>query len=400
MKIKYILIIYSFLVIISSCVSSKREPVAYKPKPTSVIIQTEDLLFIPNEQMLKQSNNVEVSISPRVPRELDSITQISLSFDGNYYKKRILSIIEKIESTESIEKEVKSSHITLIHMVDLFCERGNINRDIALKLISVVYNSGMSNDTKVSNIQELDKLIKNIWINPYRLDEQRYYSVFSVKFKNNSANIQRINIDNFILNSGLEEFYPIKTSAFEKVYQTNTDKLLSIQTKTDDFERAYQNNTDRFLTVQRINMPDILILPPNSEVIKYLAFSPINPAIKRLELHLLKDSVIDKVSYSVERKITETTVEFESFSISAPSFPNLEAYVVFSGSDYLEVSNNKVFIPKTKIDAKYSVYGVVSIPNANYKNKECLLVKCESFIPSQNMSNHIIKVEKVTSVIY
>jgi hypothetical protein len=102
----------------------------------------------------------------------------------------------------------------------------------------------------------------------------------------------------------------------------------------------------------------------------------------------------------VERKITETTVEFESFSISAPSSPNLEAYVVFSGSDYMEVSNNKVFIPKTKIDAKYSVYGVVSIPNANYKNKECLLVKCESFIPSQNMSNHIIKVEKVTSVIY
>lgn len=368
MKIIYI-IVFSFLFLGCVPTQNMNVPIGHE----KIITKTQKVIFTPKEQILKQSSDFEITIMPIDARELDTLSLFSSTLDGNYNKSNSISIMEKLETHEkSYESTIPSAKLRLINVVRAFYKEGKLTKNVAEKFLQTILNNGVYKEIEESTTNGIN--LSN-WYNPYKIDEYRYYSLFSFKFKNSNNEIQKINIDNILLTSGLEQLYPLKM---------------------DFFENKCKDNVNQLSIAQRLNMPNILILPPHSEVIKYVAFQPLNVGVKDIEIHIINSEKLEsKVSYSVNYENKMDMLEFEEFMIIVDGIWTQGFYVMTNeANESVEVNKNHVFIPKNKLSTTYNLYGLLSrLGNTQkYENK---LVKLENIRGDDFIISHIFKPKNI-----
>lgn len=369
MKYQYLLI----CLLILSCKPVQQTTTI--PKPFSISHTEENLRFTPEEQILKIKNELSITITPVNARILDTISLLSsVFFDGDYSKK----LTTVFEETKSVTPQKTNPEDEIYRIVDEMNKDGKFSETIKENLKQTISQNGVLEKLKAADTEDASMS----GANPYKIDNGHYYSLFKLTFINQSNEIQKINIDNIMLSSGVEQLYALKSSFFENKCKDNPNQL-SI--------------------AQRLNMPDVLVLPPNSQVQKYLAFQPLNPYLKQFEVQIINEkSLLGSAKYDVEMSSISKIIDFVPFTLNTSIHHSLikgQYYAIESPDDY-KVDKNTLFLQKDKLQEEIVIYGIIRSPSpSNAYLFEYILVS-SGYIKPANIQGNKIEFKEVLRYLY
>jgi len=358
---KYFFVILTIIFV--GCSQTKQIP----KKETLQVDETySKVTFTPEAINHEIDTGFEIIVTPIDAKAMNKIAYKTTNYDGNYEKTHSVSTLieDQLRQTNLSKKERKRIEWRkeIIDFVKEKTNRGEIPRTIGEHLTWKIWNKTEGTDgTKKS----IGKGYPSLY-NPYKVN-RKYLSVFKLTFKNTSKKVKRMKLSDLLFNSGYEQLYPYKTSYFEKIYDSEQEKLRIIY---------------------RINMPNELLVPPGETVIKYVSIPSLNTATKELDVKLIQEDVTQnfKFNVEVEEQFQETLLEKITFKAEDESkLQVLRYYFIIKTPDnqiYI-IKDNSLFLPQEIKNERLSLYGIATL-SSGYT-----FVKKENFTLSQYQSNEI-----------
>ena len=356
MKINFIGYLVVFA-LVASCSTSVSKTQVYK---------SYDITFTPIEIQKKINNDLSITIEPIDARKLNSEIFLNTLLDGSYLKEEAYSYYKFFKNVDINNKEQKKLVETLSNLYeqldDLSIEK-NLSKTVSNLLKEKLYQYyALSNPHYgYDGAEDLSISSDNLGeINPYK-NNNKYLSLFKIKFDNNSNNINDINLNNFQVISETELLNPFKIDYFENLHSSNDEKMKIIY---------------------RMNMPENLRLVNNHSIIKYFATPPINPLNKTLIINYL-DNNVQEFKFEVNVEHINKEITFDKYTLK---FPENHKYfnIIDDGNSPLLLKENEIYVDRNK---SHETIKVISLSVNRYKKKLDLIIK--DVVPSQFKSKKI-----------
>ena len=334
---------FSILGLLLSCTSVKNVPVKEQIRVDEV---QQKVQFFPATISQEISADLDVSITPIDAKAMNRITYEATLFDGDYEKKQTTSTtIEETLKSNSLSKEERNKielRKQIIDFVEKKIQSGEIPKVAGERLSWKLWNKLEGIDGSETRI---GRGYPNTY-NPFLLDN-KYLSVFQIKFQNKGSSVKRLKLSDIFFNSGVEQLYPFETSYFEKLYTDNQEKTRIIY---------------------RLYMPSEMTIPPNESIVKYVSIPSLNPTIQNLDVKIIRENTSKNYSFSVKFDASNQTTILEKVNFKALDEEKLHVlryYLVLLTSDGQVhiLKDNSIFLP-TDLSAneKISIFGIATLP--------------------------------------
>lgn len=300
--------------------------------------------FIPDEIPHEIAPGFELLITPIDAKVMNQIAHETTSYDGDYEKIRSVSTLIKEELRQAnLSKEERRRIESRKQIVDFVREKvngGEIPETVGEYLTWKLWNKPVGTDGIETSIGRGYPSLYN----PYKLNN-KYLSVFRLAFKNTSEAVKRVKLNELLFNSGYEQLYPFETSYFEKIYETEQEKLRIIY---------------------RINMPNELIVPSGETVIKYVSIPSLNPTTKDLDVKLIQEDANQSFKFNVNVDEQSLTTLLEKITFKAQDEWKLQVlryyFVITTPDKQIHViKDNTLFLPQEIKNEKLSIYGIATL---------------------------------------
>lgn len=259
-----------------------------------------NITFTPKESEQLLSESFTLSVEPIGAKDLNLEVAETIMRDGGYEKRYSTStdLFEDINKLSRSQRRKIENYLKTVEFIGKLYEENHFDQYVQNALLEKTHNEyllgepfGYNGTEKYQNSGE-DSYYSAYYedFNPYRLNN-RYLSIFRLKFINTGSEINEVNIDNFQITNNLEQLYPFKIEYFENNEEVDSEKMKFIY---------------------RMNMPDNLVVTPSQSVVKYISTPAINPMSNDITISYIKDNsvinypfelhaerVVDKISLSI-----------------------------------------------------------------------------------------------------
>ena len=306
--------------------------------------------YVPEIRLKNINEGVSVRVQPVDAQSLDIISHQLANNTGNVE----LSFAARKKSDEAPEVDPLNAEERLqaqrrrqiFDYLDEMVGEGNINQLSANALKSVVedlpINSGLPAPGTTTDCDEN--------FNPYKFG-CNYLSVFEIAVENKSQTTQRIKLTDILIVHGPEQLYPLNSEYFENQLRGKDQKLLN---------------------AKRMNFPDQLLVPPGSEVKKYLAVPAIQYADgqNNISINIVDESKTASFDFAVESRREAREITYKQFEYR-PQFSKKEVlgyYMYTEIGDVRAVSNNGalIYVSENYLKTASNAYGILTLKDNRY----------------------------------
>lgn len=322
--------------------------------------------FTPETITQEIASGFEILVTPIDAKAMNQIAYETTYFDGDYEKIQSVSTLfeEQLRQTNLSKEERRRIELRkqIVDFVKEKINRGEITKTAGEYLMWKLWNKAEGTDGTETSIGRGYPS----QYNPYKVD-RKYLSVFQLTFKNTSKTVKRIKLSELLFNSGYEQLYPFETSYFEKIYETEQEKLRIIY---------------------RINMPIELVVPPGETVIKYVSIPSLNPTTKDLDVKIIQEEKTQsfKFTVNVEEQSQSTLLEKITFKAEDEWKLKVQRYyfVIITPDNQIHIiKDNSLFLPQEIKSERLNIYGIATL-SSGYT-----FAKRENFSLSQYQYNEI-----------
>lgn len=307
--------------------------------------------------------NLSLTVEPIDAKKLNIEIFESSKLDGSYEKSLIRSYVSQEELKESLNSSNRKKRelaLSIESFLNKISSENNISEDVIINFKEKVYYSHLLEKYYGFDGTEVVSLKGNERykiLNPYN-NNNKYFSLFKLTFKNTGNLIEEIELKNFQILNNNELLYPFKNQYFE-------DNL---------------KGSESLKFIYRMNLPDNLRIIPNQSVVKYISVPAINTDYKKLIVNYIeKDKPID-YSFGISIETKNEIDVFTNFQILQPQYSgNFRYYYVVETDDLIfPLNNNSFFINDKDLNNPITIYRLtIDVQNHNH-----LIIK-NRIIPSE-----------------
>jgi len=355
-----------FLGVLSACSPTK--------PPTTIKVQrvSQDLNFIPKKISKTTFGSLDITVIPIDAKQMDIISyDASVNSDGNYGKQAVLAtLIENSLNNNRLSKQDRRNlelKKEVLKYIDMLKSKNTVSEEVSEELKRKVY---YENDYGLNGLEDgsvsadaPDKL------NPYKINN-KYLSVFEVVIENSGANVEKLNIDEFMVITGFEQLVPLKTEYFEKLFSEN------------------KSDQEKVKNVYRFNLANQTVIPPKQKIIKYIAVPSIKSQNNKLELKIIRENSVTNFEFLVEETNLSNEVILDKFNFldtQNTSTSGFDAVVIKFGNKPIALKEGDYFIDRDFNTKLLDIYSL-SIDPTWYRYRLCKYI---GFNPSKNKTDEV-----------
>lgn len=294
MKEKALLITLLIIITSISFFACQTTETLRESEDKTVSYRYQNIEFIPESIADNISNNMEMTVTPVDATLLNQIT-LEAAFRAGDYEHDLVDELFDRDSLDDLSRSTRDRVENKIQITEQILESintDNISAEMGRSLIERMWGD-TSDGFDGSEVDLISDEKATPQFNPYHTGTG-YFSVFELNFKNQSNEIETIDIESFQIASGNEILSPFDMEYFEQRLERDPVKM----------ENAY-----------RYNMTDHLTLAPTQSVIKYLAIPAIDRNVEGVVLQYLAQDLDNKmVQFDFELKPINESFEIEMFN--------------------------------------------------------------------------------------
>lgn len=320
------ILIFGFIILFTSC---------YKPPTQKKVTKSPVYTFKPKDNIKELEPGFFIEITKIDPSDLNQETyEASLRFssENELFTK---TTIEK-DKTQN-KKEGKFLYEKAFAAIDWLENQKLIDHNLAIELkLSYSPDHIFTENIGLTNAPTgINQVKYRAVFNPYRANK---FTMFKVQVENESYDLKKIHLSNFIISSGYEQLVPLSIKYFDTIFSPTSNE--------------YQN-------ILRFNMPNELIVPPSQKVIKYLAVPIIDEKNPGVTLTLLRDNSFQSFNFQKEILFQGGIYNYIFYKINPKTFftnPNITVVVKFENNLYSLDNPSKLWIYENDVDKPIDIY--------------------------------------------
>ena len=276
----------------------------------------------------------EVTVEPKKVEKLidDNFTMIVEPVDNNEINQECFEFALRsgalVGEATFFDTQRKSKRNPYILYLDYLVNEGWLNRELYNHFLISRYPGINSSSNYISSGYV------TAYFNPFA---NKRLSVIRVCFTNESPEVKKILRSNIIVNSRYEQLSPLSTKYFDTIYKPNT---------------THYNN------VLRMNMPNVLVVPPGQTVVKYIAIPALSNQSDGFSVSLISGT--EATQFSFKQNSQRKSYECNMYKIKPKTiFANAYVYpVILINDTYIPCPNDYILVRKEDVDSPISVYSI------------------------------------------
>lgn len=326
-----------------------------------------NVVFSPSVQEIK-TEEISIKIEPIDALEINKISTFYSEYNGAYSfsskRQRFSHLSDDINLTYQQRLYIKK-HNAALDLLSTLTKNGTIDTEISNALMEKHFGDVVGNN---GTEEKISFNFDNNY-NPYFIRD-KYLSVFRIIIKN-------------------ETNETIKKSMSEIYFYSNNELLkpLSIN-QLKDF---YSSNEGKILQLLRLNLPDEIFIPAQKEIVRYIAFHPINSNENvQFEIIMEKQNASFKINEIVDvQNIVKERIIFQGVQDSETESVPKKSYIIqMENGEIIFLKNNDFFLEKKSFSEIKNAFAI-------FENYSDISIFKKENIKSEDIKNNLILLEQV-----
>jgi len=320
------ILIFILLFSLSSC---------YKPPTQKKITKSPVYTYLPKDNIREIEPGLFLEVTKVDPSDLDQDTYEASSRYSSENEIFTKTAIER--EKQSTTKERKFPFEKAFDAIDWLESKQIIDHHLAIK-IKQSYSKDLTTTEDIGTTTAPSETTK--WqypstCNPYRANR---FTMFRIQAANESNEIKKIQLSNFIISCGYEQLQPLSIKYFDTIFLSTSNE--------------YQN-------ILRFNMPNELLIPKSQKVVKYLAVPIIDERESQVTLTLISDKSSQTFNFQRQILFQGGTYNYIYYKIDPKTFftsPNITVVIKFENELYLLDNPETLWIYENDIDKPVDIF--------------------------------------------